>query len=62
VAYTVEEQNWLRRDFSIFEALPKSVRQALRDCPRKIDVYELKRRAKNTSEMLALIKSGEAPV
>lgn len=60
MAYTVEEQNWVRRDLTVFERLPKRVRDAIREAPRNINVHELRKRASTESKMLALIGSGQA--
>jgi hypothetical protein len=61
MAFTIEEKRWFERAMSTFDKLPKPVRDALRNTTMNVDVYKLKRMAKNSNEMIHLIESGEAP-
>lgn len=59
--YSAAEKRWFERDMSFFDKLPKRVREAIRDAPTHVDVYELKRLATNADDMVNLIRSGKAP-
>lgn len=61
MAWTVEEQNWKRRDLDIFDKLPKRVRDAIHSGSTNVDVFELRRRFKSEDAMLSAIQSGTAP-